>query len=1765
MLEDSSASEVRRRTVDLLGFLSAVAREVGPQPIRNIARLPFVLSSNDVLEHRAVRVGPTPSDPAWLRIARVEPHPYAHAPSAVVEILDDRKCLEDPTRTPRIDEHALEVVTTGIASDHTWTHGDDPWTVQDERRAEFEKWLQSTWEPWARLTRPVAAARQLYSRLFELHLSAEAENATNELVIGHARVRTPGSSIDTPILITRVSIAIDPADATISINPEGSTELELDNLEGTGLQGLASLAELRDAVRDSPPDVWSEQDFLDTRTRVVAQLGLEARLAEEVGGSGPSPRITVDDTWALLMRKRPAREERFYDELAQKLQDDEVLPQALASVLSDDDAVSSAARAHGGTIERNDGTARRLLMPLPSNAEQERIANQLAHSRGVTVQGPPGTGKSHAIANLVSHLVAQGKRILVTAQNEQALNVLQDKIPAELRDLSLAVVGSSSMAIEHLRTSVQSLQDSLTDLDVPVASRKLHDLEQKIDQLRDTAARTDAALVDALRSESATYQLPEGRVRAPEVAEWLANDSHLDLVPDRVPPRTPLPISADEFRILAELARSLAPEDVAATVLDLPTSDWVPSTTDLTALLLRRDALRTSATRLEDDGLLLDAVRHLTDTERERIAARASDESAKLRIIEGTWERTWAKHVRDATEVFAWLSPHIGELRESLTRGRHLMSALLGHEIELAASDPHVLRPLLDEWRRRLQAGKKLPLLGAKSLRDLSSQARVDGYSITTVAQVDLLTTMLDLRDHMARTRRLLKQVLDPLAIPVRLDASDHALLHEASEILDRMDAIQKWWQDTYPSVTQQVAPLVALRDPAGTAASLGVVAQLLRRADSLREELALTAQVTELDARLAEHSKAKGASPLWSSLLSALRLESTSGWESAQQEIHRLELLKPSVARRETLSNSIAAAGAPRWCQAILDSQGDAEVTGDPTTFELTWARSAARTWLDDLHTQSNVSSLMSRSHEVADELRRTILEAANLSARIELKANLKDSRRRALDTWLTAIRRVGKGTGKNAPRFQAEARDALPAAMGSIPIWIMPIHRVMENFSPTRSDLFDVVIVDESSQCDLLSLGVLALGKKAVVVGDDKQTTPQRPGTATDPIADLQAQYLHGAMGARLLTIDESLYSIASRAFPSVIALKEHFRCVPEIIEFSNRYYDNAILPLREVTRPEIGAPVRAVKVEGAISQTQGSHRVNVDEAEAIAAQIEDCISDRAYDGLTFGVVTMMSGPQANIIQDKIRERIGDQEFEGRRLRVGNPPLFQGDERNVMFISTVAHDATFAATRAQHSQWANVAVSRARDQLWVFHSMDPSTLHHDDQRRAIIDYAVSRDGVEDKAQLYELTESKFERDVLSHMLDRGLDVTPQHKVGAYRIDFVINIAPGLRLAVECDGDRFHGPEQWSDDVRRQRVLERLGWEFFRVRASQYYLNPEASLSHLWSRVNELRLEAERTSQQKAQQAALRDEQRAKSLERRAREAAVAAEVREPYVRARTTAATPMSRSAGPIPVPAVRLIAEEPDGAAAKPTPLRDGSPRDVESATRLSKGVTDDLQVVPLASTPVKNDRAPVPAPAATPVTSDSSGRAQVSNEARAANLARATAPGGLPDASVIRRWALAKGFDVGTRGRLPLPVYQAFAAEYSLRSPQPGADAPEARRNDGVGQGSATSQPTGPPSTPVVPDPRTVINAWVRGRAYSMSTDGVVSVKSSGREPSRAMGGPAALQAAQAMARIRPHGGLFKVSPEGVVATLVNERPTFVTNVDPHQWFGDPDNR
>lgn len=106
----------------------------------------------------------------------------------------------------------------------------------------------------------------------------------------------------------------------------------------------------------------------------------------------------------------------------------------------------------------------KVLFPLETNEEQYRVVNQAKNSNLVLVQGPPGTGKSHTIANLISHYVANGKKILITSEKSKALEVIREKLPEKIRKLSIAILNDSKSDNEML-DSIQTVLERYKDKD----------------------------------------------------------------------------------------------------------------------------------------------------------------------------------------------------------------------------------------------------------------------------------------------------------------------------------------------------------------------------------------------------------------------------------------------------------------------------------------------------------------------------------------------------------------------------------------------------------------------------------------------------------------------------------------------------------------------------------------------------------------------------------------------------------------------------------------------------------------------------------------------------------------------------------------------------------------------------------------------------------------------------------------------------------------------------------------------------------------------------------------------------------------------------------------------------------------------------------------------------------------------------------------------------------------------------------------------------
>jgi very-short-patch-repair endonuclease len=391
--------------------------------------------------------------------------------------------------------------------------------------------------------------------------------------------------------------------------------------------------------------------------------------------------------------------------------------------------------------------------------------------------------------------------------------------------------------------------------------------------------------------------------------------------------------------------------------------------------------------------------------------------------------------------------------------------------------------------------------------------------------------------------------------------------------------------------------------------------------------------------------------------------------------------------------------------------------------------------------------------------------------------------------------------------------------------------------------------------------ALAALYLGREHVVVGDKEQVTPDAIGQQLAGIQRLIATNLQGIPNSHLYDGQTSIYDLAETAFGGVVALREHFRCVPEIIQFSNHLsYNHTIRPLREPFSVTVRPALVAYRVHGFRDDRGKTNQV---EAEEIASLVIACLNDSAYavndlgQPTSFGIISLLGDEQGLRIESQLRRRLPPDVFEKHRLLCGNAAQFQGDERDVVFLSMVdgpPDDGQLALRDAGpkdiYKKRYNVAVSRARNQLWLVHSLDPDAhLKAGDLRRRLIEHArdprAQMRAIEEQGRR---TESVLEKLVHGRLHTAGYRVHPQWPVGSYRIDLIVE-GETRRLAVECDGERWHTKEQLHHDLERQAVLERLGWVFVRIRGSVFFRDADSAMAPVFAKLSHLAIEPRATT----------------------------------------------------------------------------------------------------------------------------------------------------------------------------------------------------------------------------------------------------------------------------------------------------------------------------
>jgi hypothetical protein len=468
--------------------------------------------------------------------------------------------------------------------------------------------------------------------------------------------------------------------------------------------------------------------------------------------------------------------------------------------------------------------------------------------------------------------------------------------------------------------------------------------------------------------------------------------------------------------------------------------------------------------------------------------------------------------------------------------------------------------------------------------------------------------------------------------------------------------------------------------------------------------------------------------------------------------------------------------------------------------------------------------------------------------------------------------------------------------------PCWLASPEAVASIF-PLKKNVFDIIIFDEASQLAVeRSLPVLYRGGNIVILGDEKQLRPFDLFRMKDTDnEETYEEYFDDSM------LSESLLVLAKRIY-GYRYLNWHYRSkYQELIDFSNHsFYEGNLNIVPNILRKHTNPPIRWISC----ADGKWVDRKNIPEALLVVQEIKNILLQGKRlnnKKSSLGVITFNDSQRTAVLDEIENARNIDAEFDelfsdAENLEmnslddipfVKNIENVQGDERDIIIFSIgYAKDAngklrTMFGSLSQEGgeNRLNVAITRAREEIVIICSFDPSELKIESSRnegpkrlREYLEYAKaiskngkdtnendyldkSLQGSEQREKPVDISENwvfnengirqfspgyTIEEIVREKLKLLGYEVDTKIGNSHYKLDLaVVNPDDPKRylLGIECDSDSFYAANSVKErDVIRPKFLESRGWIIERTWSKNWWNDPQKELLRLDNKIKELR-----------------------------------------------------------------------------------------------------------------------------------------------------------------------------------------------------------------------------------------------------------------------------------------------------------------------------------
>ena len=1313
-------------------------------------------------------------------------------------------------------------------------------------------------ELWVEKQLAIEEVRNFFDTLYIKYLELNKETETLELVIGNGIVRIKEQNVYYPVLLKKIKIDFNAKDNILILSDPHTNESFSPNLYTNFLNEiddihLENVFELEKEVKERNLHPLNRKETVDFFKKFIHSLTnrgffIEDGDIEDLKEYGD---IFIEDNPLIFIRKKETGIVKAIENITEKIENSGEIPAHLYEL------VGVASEEENENTEK-DFREEEILFVKDANTEQVNIAKQIEKNNAVVVQGPPGTGKTHTIANLLGHFLAQGKNVLVTSQTKKALRVLKEKIPKSIQGLCISILDDDN---SDMRKSVETISEKLGNFTSEKLKKEVEELEKiRIKECNDLENITDQMCGIRYR-ESKSIDFNGETFFIKDIAEYLRENPEIaGKIPGKISELVPCPITNDEFSFLKTKYRQQVSENEEKEIVSglnnisdyLDVSEFEELVNDKKRTWKELEKLLNDNSFNIDSNILYVNGKEIIDLKKfkenydvkQTIPKELTEDMEKWKVdvaISGGTDNgnkiNWQNFIEDIKELYKYLN----NLRPKLFKKR----------INFSGIAPSDAVKMIQELKNAFNnPGFMFGLNVKKEKNRIGSRITLNGETVKDIAECNLLLEYFNLLIQEKELKESWKELIENNG-GISADSLGGSFIDYAFESVKEIEYFLNWNYKEKAKLLKNIENLGINRNCLfkETNISMEEIKDILNSAKNIEKIMEIGSKALKLSEKEEKYSLytekikniTKKDSILDEKIKNAVVNEEVKEYSKNLKQLEILSAKQEYYKKREDILERINKT-AFKWYEELKN--GKIEEIEDICE---AWKWKQLSQELEKLEKEP-YEDLERKALEKRENIKKATLELVEKKSWyhvlhfIEKKENLMVSQ--ALRGWEQTIQKIGKGTGKNASLYRKQAKEKMNICQKAVPAWIMPMNKVIDTLNPAENK-FDVIIIDEASQSDISSLVLLYMAKKVIIVGDDKQVSPLDIGVSIEKVNSLREKYIKGKIiNDDLYGLNSSLYSVAATTYRPLM-LKEHFRCVPEIIGYSNKTsYDLKIKPLRESGSSDLKPAVINYKVPGMRDEKR---KINELEAKTVVSLIKACIEMKEYADSSFGVISLLGDEQSDLIQKMIVEKIDVTDIEKHDILCGNSSHFQGDERDVIFLTMVDSNSGEVplrvmtdGTESARKKRYNVAASRARNQMWVVNSLDvDNDLKTGDIRKEFLEYVSSPKEMLLTEEMEKNSESVFEEKIAKYLISEGYHIEQQWEAGLYKIDMVA-LFQDKKVAIECDGEKWHSTEeQIREDMERQNVLERCGWEFIRIRGSRYFKNPESTMKTLIEELN--------------------------------------------------------------------------------------------------------------------------------------------------------------------------------------------------------------------------------------------------------------------------------------------------------------------------------------